>query len=201
MRLAVLTCLVAIGASCGLALPASAGTKVLVKTRTYDITGNTGAGLMVAMDRKGPKHGFMTHAIAQTAYTADWDLDASQVNGVCHLRQANGTLNLTYTFPHVASTATPALKRRWNRFFVGVRTHEETHGRIAREMMQASEKSVRGLKFAGDRFCNKTRSEARRRIAAVYAQYEAKQIAFDAREHRDGGHVEHLINALVGWPN
>jgi len=201
MRLAVLTCLVAIGASCGLALPASAGTKVLVKTRTYDITGNTGAGLMVAMDRKGPKHGFMTHAIAQTAYTADWDLDASQVNSVCQLRQANGTLNLTYTFPHVASTATPALKRRWNRFFVGVRTHEETHGRIAREMMQASEKSVRGLKFAGDRFCNKTRSEARRRIAAVYAQYEAKQIAFDAREHRDGGHVEHLINALVGWPN
>ena len=54
MRLAVLTCLVAIGASCGLALPTSAGTKVLVKTRTYDITGNTGAGLMVAMDRKGP---------------------------------------------------------------------------------------------------------------------------------------------------
>lgn len=201
MRLAVLTCLVAIGALCGSAPAASAGTKVLIKTRTYDIAGNTGAGLMVAMDRKGPKHGFMTHAIAQTAYTVDWDLDVNQVHGACQLRQANGTLNLTYTFPHVASTATPALQRRWNRFFVGVRAHEETHGRIAREMMQASERSVRGLKFAGDRFCDKTRSEARRRIAAVYAQYEAKQVAFDVREHRDGGHVEHLINALVGWPN
>ncbi|MEP6566062.1 MAG: DUF922 domain-containing protein [Mesorhizobium sp.] len=201
MRLAVLTCLVAIGALCGSAPAASAGTKVLVKTRTYDITGTTGAGLVVAMDRKGPKHGFTTRAIAQTAYTEDWDLDVGQSNGVCQLRQANGTLNLTYTFPHVASTATPALQRRWDRFFVGVRAHEETHGRIAKEMMRVTEKSVRGLKFAGDPFCNRTRSEARRRIAAIYAQYEAKQIAFDAREHRDGGHVEHLINALVGWPD
>ena len=201
MRLAVLTCLLAIGAVCGLAPSASAGTKVLVKTRTYDITGTTGAGLVVAMDRRGPKHGFMTRAIAQTAYTVDWDFDVSHSNGVCQLRQANGTLNLTYTFPHVASTATPALQRRWDRFFAGVRAHEESHGRIAREMMRVSEKSVRGLKFAGDPFCNRTRNEARRRIAAVYAQYEAKQVAFDVREHRDGGHVEHLINALVGWPD
>jgi len=200
MRLAVLTCLVAIGAACGLAPAASAGTKVLVKTRTYDITGTTGAGLVVAMDRRGPKHGFMTRAIAQTAYTVDWDFDVSHSNGACQLRQANGTLNLTYTFPHVASTATPALQRRWDRFFAGVRAHEESHGRIAREMMRTTERSIAGLRVANDPSCYKTRREAQLRIKAVYAEYEAKQIAFDRREHSNGGHVEHLIGALIGKP-
>lgn len=197
MRLAVLVCLLAIGALFCSAPAASAGTRVVVKTRTYDITGTTGLALMQAMDRKGPKHGFMTHAIAQTGYTVDWDLDAGQDNGVCRLRRANGTLNLFYTFPHVASTTTPALRQRWTRFFAGVRAHEETHGRLAREMMRATERSISGLRIADDQSCYKTRREAQRRIRATYAAYEAKQIAFDAREHRDGGHVEHLVTALI----
>ncbi|WP_312887803.1 DUF922 domain-containing protein [Mesorhizobium caraganae] len=172
--------------------------KTIVKTRTYDITGATGAGLVVAMNRRGPKHGFMTHAIAQTSYTADWSLDLGQVNGVCRLRQANGTLNITYTYPRVASAVTPALRQRWNRFFTGVLAHEGTHGRIAGQMMQAAERSVRGMKFANDPQCNKTRAEARRRLEATAKVYEAKQIAFDAREHSEGGHVERIIEALVG---
>ncbi|TIL68735.1 DUF922 domain-containing protein [Mesorhizobium sp.] len=198
MRLAVLTCLLAIGGLCGFAPPALADTKVLVKTRTYDITGTTGAALIEAMDRNGPKrHGFMTHAIALAAYTVDWDLDVTREGGVCRLRQANGTLDLTYTLPRLASAATPALQKRWKRFFAGVRAHEHNHGRIARTMMRATEKSITGLEFADNLFCSKTHREARRRIKAVYAEYEAKQNAFDAREHRDGGHVEHLIRALL----
>lgn len=197
MRLAVLACLVAIGAVCGSAPGASAGTRVLVMARTYDITGTTGLALMQAMDHKGPKHGFMTHAIALTGYTVNWDLDAGQDNGVCRMRRANGTLNLFYTFPRVASTTTPALRRRWTRFFAGVRRHEETHGRIARQMMRATERSISGLRIADDRSCDKTRREAQRRIKATYAAYEAKQLAFDAREHRDGGRVEHLVTALI----
>jgi predicted secreted Zn-dependent protease len=170
---------------------------VLVKTKTYDITGTTGVALVEAMDSRGPKHGFMARAIAQTGYTVDWTLDVSQANGVCRLRQAHGTLNLTYTYPHVASASTPSLRRRWKRFFAGVRAHEQTHGRIAMQMMRAAEKSVRGLTFADDGQCYKTRREARQRIAAGYAEYEIRQNAFDAREHRDGGHVEHLVRALV----
>jgi predicted secreted Zn-dependent protease len=198
MRLSALTCLVAISALCGFTPAALAATKLLVKTRTYDITGTTGLALIEAMDRKGPKHGFMTHAIAQTGYTVDWDLVTSQVNGVCRLRQANGTLNLVYTYPRVASATPPALRKRWTQFFTGVRAHEETHGRIAKEMMRASERSVRGLQFADDWQCSKVRREARRRIQAVYAEYEAKQNAFDVREHREGGHVEHLVDVLIG---
>jgi len=198
MRRIVLTCLVAIGALC--APEALAGTRAVVQTRTYDIAGSSGAALVEAMDSKGPRHGFMTHAIATTAYTVDWDLDAGQGNGFCRIRGVNGTLNLSYTFPHLAPPATPALKRRWNRFFAGVRAHEETHGRIAREMMRATERSIAGLRVANDPSCYKTRHEAQLRIRAVYAEYEAKQNAFDRREHSKGGHVEHLIAALTGKP-
>ena len=198
MRRTVLTCLVAVGALC--APEALAGTKAVVQTRTYDVTGSSGTALVDAMDRKGPRHGFMTHAIATTSYTVDWDLDAGQGNGFCRMRGVNGTLNLSYTFPRLASPATSALKRRWNKFFAGVRAHEETHGRIAREMMRATERSITGLQVVNDPSCYKTRREARLRIQAIYAEYEAKQNAFDRREHSDGGHVEHLIAALTGKP-
>src|SRR4029079_5716424 len=81
MRRTVLTCLVAIGAL--FAPQASAGTRAVVQTRTYDVTGSSGTALVDAMNRKGPRHGFMTHAIATTSYTVDWDLDAGQGNGFC----------------------------------------------------------------------------------------------------------------------
>ena len=34
-------------------------------------------------------------------------------------------------------------------------------------------------------------------MAAIYADYEARQIRFDAKEHREGGKVEGLIGALA----
>src|SRR4051812_27734569 len=65
MRLAILTFLMAVGALC-FARPASADTTFLVKTRTYAVTGTTGSALVEAMDRKGPRQGLMTRAVAQT---------------------------------------------------------------------------------------------------------------------------------------
>ncbi|RVC92999.1 DUF922 domain-containing protein, partial [Mesorhizobium sp. M2A.F.Ca.ET.029.05.1.1] len=63
---------------------------------------------------------------------------------------------------------------------------------------RATAKSIAGRTLADNWFCTATHREARRRIDAVYAQYEARQNAFDAREHRDGGRVDRLVNALVG---
>lgn len=198
MRLAVLTCLITLGGLCGGAPEVLAGTKVLVTTRNYDIAGATGAALVEAMNRKGPKHGFMTRAIADTSYVVNWNLDVNRDAGVCSLRGADGTMELIYTFPRLASPPTPELERRWRRFLAGVHAHEHHHGGIAKAMMRATARSIAGLKLADNWFCTATHREARRRIDAVYAQYEAKQNAFDAREHRDGGHVDRLVNALMG---
>lgn len=196
MRLLILSGLAIVGALCGSATAASAGVKILVKTQTYDISGKTGEALIESMDSNGPRHGFMARAIAQTSYTKAWEFDLVEVKGTCSIGQVNGTLNLNFTYPRVASALPPALNKRWARFFAGVRTHEETHGDIARQMMRATEKSLRGLTVPNDSQCSKARREARRRIDAVFVDYEARQNAFDAREHREGGHVEYLVEAL-----
>ena len=181
------------------ARPAGAepGVKVHVAEKTYPVSGGTGAALVDAMDRSGPKHGFMTRAIAQTSYTVDWDLKVKRTGDACKLVAADGTLDLTYVFPRVTSPMTPALERRWRSFFSGVERHERTHGRIARAMMAASRKAALGVAEASDPSCRKTRAEAKRRIKQVYDRYEARQVAFDAREHGPGGKVERLVRAFI----
>lgn len=176
--------------------PALAGAKVLVKTRTYAVAGDNGVALVKAMDRSGPRHGFMTRAIAQTSYTVDWNLQVRTTHKTCRLARAVPTLHLTYTFPK-ASALSPGLSKRWKRFLAGVHRHEKMHGRIATQMVNAAARSISGLTVANDPTCNKARREARRRIDAVYARYEAKQGAFDKREHADGGKVEKLVDALA----
>lgn len=197
MRPIVLKTMLAFAIGCSLAGQASAGVKVVSRTQTYPIVGATGQALVEAMDRNGPKHGFMTRAIAQTTYTVDWRFQVKSTGKACRLIVADGTLNLTYTFPRVASPMSAPLGARWKRFFAGVRKHERTHGRIAQAMVAAASKSARGAAFATDPSCQRTRREAKRRIDAVYAAYEARQVAFDAREHGDGGPVERLVAAFV----
>jgi predicted secreted Zn-dependent protease len=197
MRLTVLSCIAMAGLLCATA-PAVAKSKVLVRTKTYAIAGTTGEALLHAMDRKGPKQGFMTHAIAQTRYTVDWELKVSRSGDGCRLDRADATLNVTYTYPQVEERLSPAMRKRWNRFFAGVRKHEETHGRIARQMVREAERTVAGLKVADDSRCTRTRREAKRRIDAVYDAYEARQIEFDRREHSEGGNVEGLVTRLLG---
>ena len=180
--------------SCG---AAAAGTKLTVHVRSYDVAGRTGAELVEAMDGLGPRHGHATRAIAETGYTVHWKLDVTRDDGICRLRQANGTIDLTYTFPRRISPSGPALSKRWERFMAGVRQHEHTHGRIARHMMRATDTALAGLERPDNWFCTGLRWDARRRINAIYADYEARQNAFDAREHRDGGHVDRLVHALI----
>jgi predicted secreted Zn-dependent protease len=174
----------------------AADVKVLVRTQTYAVTGNSGVDLVKAMDRAGPRHGFMTRAIAQTSYTVDWDLRVTRVKDACRLVRAAPTLHVNYVFPQ-AHGLTPALAKRWERFLAGVHKHEKTHGRIATEMVQAAAHSASGVTLRQDLSCNRTKREARRRIDAAYAVYEARQVAFDRREHADGGKVERLVDALI----
>ena len=177
---------------------ASAGIKLTVHVRTYDVAGKTGAELIDSMDGLGPRHGHATRAIAETGYTVHWDLDVKRDNGICRLREATGKIDLTYTFPRRTSPSGRALNRRWDRFMAGVRQHEHTHGRIAKQMMRATGTALAGLERPDNWFCTGLRWDARRRIDTIYAEYEAKQNAFDAREHRAGGHVDHLVNGLMG---
>jgi len=189
--------LVAAGALVLATQSSSAGAKVTVRNSFYEISGKNGAALLAAMDRSGPKHGFLTRAIAQTRYTVSWEIDWARTGDGCKVRAANASLAITYTYPRVSGNVSADLKRRWDKFLVGVRRHEEVHGALARKMVAAAEKAVSGFSLRGDKTCGKIKNEVKRRVDAIYARYEAQQVAFDDKEHRDGGPVEGIVAALI----
>jgi predicted secreted Zn-dependent protease len=189
--------IVLFGACVAVAGEAAAGVKVSEKTRSYEVAGKTGAALLAAMDRRGPKHGFLTRAIAQTRYSVSWTIEWGETSTACRVKSIDGELDIIYTYPEVQGLPL-ALDRRWDRFLAGVKKHEKMHGDMARQMAKAVEKSVAKLSVGNDPGCRKARAEVKRRMTAIYADYEARQIKFDAREHRDGGKVEGLIEGLVG---
>ena len=197
MRCVAWARIVLFGACVAVAGEAAAGVKVSEKTRSYEIAGKSGAALLAAMDRRGPKHGFLTRAIAQTRYSVSWTIEWGETRTACRVKKIDGELDIIYTYPSTGSLPT-ALDRRWKRFLAGVRKHEKAHGDIARQMARTVEKSIARLSVDDDRGCRRARAEGKRRMAAIYADYEARQIKFDTREHGDGGRVEGLIEALVG---
>lgn len=186
-----------VGAACTVATSAAAGVKVAVKTTHYEISGKSGQALVAAMDRKGPKHGFLTRAIAQTQYKVSWELEWAEKDGNCRVRKANGDLAITYVYPKVSNRLDGALGKRWTQFLNGVRKHEEVHGSIARQMVAAAEKAIRGVATKNDRGCSRIRREVAKRVNAIYSQYEAKQIRFDKGEHKEGGNVEKMLFKLL----
>lgn len=190
---AALTGLIVLGAT-GIA---DAAGSVSVGNKTYAVSGKTGAAMLSSMNRRGPKHGFLSRAIAQTQYRVDWDVKFKIKNGSCVVARAHPRMKILYTFPEPSDAISPDLRKRWKVFMVGVRKHEEQHGRFARQMLAAAERSAYGVKVPGDATCRKTGAEIKRRVASVYEEYEAKQIVFDRREHKQNGNIHRLIKVLT----
>jgi len=196
MRCVAWARIVVFSACVAVAGEAAAGVKVSERTRGYEITGRTGTALLAAMDRRGPKQGFLTRAIAQTSYSVSWRIEWVETRTACRVKSVDGELDITYTYPD-ARGLPRGLQRRWARFLAGVKKHEKTHGDTARQMVRSIEKSVARVSVDNDPGCREARAEVKRRTAAIHANYEARQIDFDAREHREGGRVERLIDGLI----
>ena len=183
-----------------LALPAAsahADVKTVSKVETYGISGESGQALMDAMDRKGPRHGFMARAIAQTRYSVGWELGWTTAGGACRLSAANVTLSVTYRYPALAEPADRGLTRKWASFLKGVQKHEQTHGRIARKMVDEAYRSALKVRVPKDPRCTAAKREVTRLVRATYARYEAEQQHFDALEHQPGGAVDRLVSNLI----
>ncbi|MEQ1950678.1 DUF922 domain-containing protein [Mesorhizobium yinganensis] len=179
------------------AVEAHAGVKSVVNVETYDVAGDSGDALMAAMDRNGPRHGFLTRAIAQTRYSVDWDRTWLVSNGRCRLQKADVTLTVNYRYPALVGRSPPVLKQRWKKFVAGVRKHERTHGRLARRMTEEAYDAAFRIAVDDDPFCKKAKAELKQTVHAIYADYEARQQRFDALEHQPGGPVEKLVNRLT----
>lgn len=176
---------------------AHADVKVVEKVDHYRISGDTGDALMKAMDRNGPRHGFMARAIAQTRYSIAWNLEWKEDGPRCRLESADVTLSVTYRFPTISGSISPSLKRKWAVFIKGVVKHERMHGRIAREMADAAYKAATKVRVDADPTCRLAKQKLSRVVHDIYARYEAQQQQFDALEHQPGGTVDRLVASLI----
>jgi len=171
---------------------------ITLSVRYYAVRGTTGLQLIEEMDRIGPKQGFMSRAIAQTVYSLQYGADYSASGGVCRVKKTRVKLDITQIFPKPADKLPAPLARRWKRFMAGVHQHENAHVRIARDLAGVSERTILRTVTYDDPSCRGMRALLKRTIRGIYAVYDAKQNAFDEREHRKGGHIEKLVMALVG---
>ncbi len=189
--IAALLCAFA-GATAALAKP-----KIAIETKYYEVTGKTGDEVLRAINRKGPRHGFLVRAIAQTQYTLSYGYEMVQTSKGCSIERAEVKLEIVYVYPKLAGNSSRNLSARWKRFMTGVRKHEEVHGKLAEQMAAATEKALMSTYVSGKRGCDRIRSVAKRNADRVFKQYEREQIAFDKNEHRDNGNVDKLVLALV----
>lgn len=194
LALAMLICAAALATPAGVAL---AGVTVKSTVKTYSVRGTTGEALIGEMNRRGPRHGFLARAIAQTHYTVSWDITWRQSKTTCKVARADAVLTISYTYPELEDPAPGKLRRRWAGFLDAVQAHEKRHGHTAVRMVNAARRAAAGVRAPADRGCKIAGAEVKRRVAGIYAKFEAEQRAFDAREHRAGGPVETLVERLA----
>ena len=181
-----------------LAFTGAARADVSVKTKYYDIKGKTGLELFYDMNRKGPRHGFLTKAIAQTQFKTDIKGDLVHSNGVCRTRGAEMVMQITYVYPRPVDKLDSSLARRWKKFQASNIVHEEMHGRLAKKMVADVNRAMRGFKLADGQSCRKANAKLMKELDRIIVAYNKSQVDFDKREHRDGGPVEKSVLALVG---
>ncbi|SMH43038.1 DUF922 domain-containing protein [Mesorhizobium australicum] len=174
---------------------------VTVKTKYYDIKGKTGLELFYDMNRKGPRHGFLTKAIAQTQFKTSLKGDFVHSNGVCRTKGAGMTMQITYVYPRPVDKLPSALARRWKKFQATNVTHEEMHGRLAKKMVGDVNRTLRGFRMADGQSCRKANAKLMKELDRIVIAYNKSQVDFDKREHRDGGPVEKSVLALIGKLN
>lgn len=180
-----------------MAASAHARPKISVKTKHYDVRGKTGAEVLRQINRKGPRHGFLVRAIAQTQYSLSYGYESVQTSKGCRINKARVKMEIVYVYPKLDGKVSGRLATRWKSFLKGVRKHEEVHGKLARQMAAATEKTLLSTRVSGKRGCRKIKRVAKRNVDKVFKKYEQKQVAFDKKEHRDNGNVDKLIQKLI----
>ncbi|MCB1420688.1 MAG: DUF922 domain-containing protein [Notoacmeibacter sp.] len=181
----------------GLSAPAHAGARTSVKTTYYSISGTTGMDLFRDMNRKGPRHAFMKKAMAQTQYRTMPRGKMIWKNGMCSVQDGGYSLDLTYVYPKPASRLSGRLAANWKAFMADTYRHEKVHGRLAMEMANKLDSTLRRFRMKDSRTCGHALSRLSGQINAIYAEYKKRQVAFDVAEHRKGGKVEKSVLLLV----
>ncbi len=137
-----LVCLMLTGTLAALSSAAHALPKVSEKVVYYEIAGQTGRDLYAEMGRKGPRHGFMAKAIAQTQFKHQVLGKMVNEGGTCRSKGGGFALQITYVYPKPKSRLSGELGRRWQAFQSDNFRHEKVHGRIAKQMATKLDRAI-----------------------------------------------------------
>ncbi len=176
----------------------SAEVQVRVTQEEYSVSGKDGAAIMRQIRRKGPTHGTIGRAIAQTRYTLDYGYDSAAAHGRCHVIDPWVRLGIVFVYPRLDGAVSPELRQRWEAFLEGAKAHEKGHAELAVEMAEAVDAALRQASFPGSKGCTSLKAAVDREVRRIFGAHEARQRKFDRTEHRQGGPVERIVDSLKG---
>lgn len=186
-------------AACCAAATTAAGAEwqAVEKEKNYSISGKTGPQLYESIGERGPKIGGERRTIAHTDFTLTWSRKYETQGDACVLASAVPKLTITYTLPKPSGTLSGAVATNWPRFIAGLRSHEQVHGGMIKQLVRDIEAATVGMTVADDANCVKIKSELKSRLKALFVAHQQRNRDFDKAEMSDGGNINQLILALV----
>lgn len=164
-----------------------------VKIKTYAISGSTGAELYESIGENGPRDGNDRGSIAQTVMHLKWNRLFDERGGDCYLVHARPSLTITMILPKPDKKLSASMQASWQRFITGVRTHEDVHVQMIRELVSNTQQSVAGAMVKNDRSCGKVKAEVSRRINEATAAHKARSRAYDRDDFGSNGKLGRLV--------
>lgn len=175
---------------------AHAAWEAVETVQTYPISGKSGPELYASIGERGPKVG-KARVIAHTTFKLTWSRKYEAQGDACVLVSAKPKLTITYTLPKPSQQLPAAVRKNWETFITGMRTHEAVHGDGIKQMVRAIEVASVGLSVSDDPDCRKIRTELTRRLSALSDAQRQQSRDFDQVEMSDGGNIQQLILQLV----
>ncbi|MCY0095957.1 DUF922 domain-containing Zn-dependent protease [Hoeflea ulvae] len=167
------------------------------QTKTYPVSGQTGAALYESIGANGPVIGDGRRTIAHTTFKLTWQRDYQERGGDCVLASARPKLIITYTLPKPRGKIPSPVASSWKRFADGLAEHERVHGQYIIDMVRAIEAVSTGISAKNDPGCTKVRAELQSHLKRLSDEQRARGRAFDQMEMGAGGNVQQLVLDLL----
>lgn len=161
------------------------------ETVYYDIEGRSWSDLAAALRARGPRaHGRQFFGLTEWEMSVEYR--PTEGGAGCAIDDLTIEVSVTTHLPRWsrAVAAPTSLRRAWNRFVAALGQHEQGHRALAE---RAAETVSRRLLAASASTCDRLDAEARREVATVMEEYEARQLAYDAD-------TEHGRTQGAVWP-
>jgi predicted secreted Zn-dependent protease len=146
-----------------------------VAVKYYDVQGRDFEGLRQSLNAKGPK-GF--HGLS--SWRVSYEYTTRPQASACRIATVKTKLVGDILMPRWAdeSSAPAALQRRWTTYYAALRTHEDGHIALGRELATLVKERLLGL---GPAACDRMQATADAEYQRLYQSLRTRDQEYDAR--------------------